>query len=82
MDFSLSPQIEEYRRELKEIIARVITAEVVEEQHRSGTFNNDALNLALARGGYLERAVPGLGKGDPVELWQLFMPDVQRIHNY
>ena len=72
MDFTLSPQIEEYRRELKEIIARVITPEVVEEQHRSGTFNNDALNLALARGGYLERAVPGLGIGDPVELWQLF----------
>ena len=72
MDFSLSPQIEEYRRELKELIARVITPEVVEEQHRSGTFNSDALNLALARGGYLERAVPGLGKGDPVELWLLF----------
>ena len=72
MDFTLSPQIEAYRRELKEIIARVITPEVVEEQHRSGTFNNDALNLALAEGGYLERAVPGLGKGDPVELWLLF----------
>ena len=72
MDFTLPPQIEEYRRELKEIIARVITPEVVEEQHRSGTFNNDALNLALAEGGYLERAVPGLGKGDPIELWLLF----------
>ena len=53
MDFSLSPQIEQYRRELKDIIARVITPEAVEEQHRSGTFNNDALNLALAEGGYL-----------------------------
>ena len=28
--------------------------------------------MALARGGYLERAVPGLGKGDPIELWLLF----------
>jgi alkylation response protein AidB-like acyl-CoA dehydrogenase len=72
MDFTLTPEIEEYRRELKQLIATYMTPEVIEEQHRSGTFNNDELNRALARGGYLERAVPGLGKGDPVELWMLF----------
>ena len=30
------------------------------------------LNRALGREGFLERAVPGLGKGDPIELWMLF----------
>jgi alkylation response protein AidB-like acyl-CoA dehydrogenase len=26
----------------------------------------------LAERGYIERAVPGIGKGDPIELWVLF----------
>jgi 3-oxocholest-4-en-26-oyl-CoA dehydrogenase alpha subunit len=72
MDFSLPPHVEEYRRELKAIIAETVTPEVTERQHRTGTFNSYELNRALAERGFLERAVPGLGKGDPVELWVLF----------
>jgi alkylation response protein AidB-like acyl-CoA dehydrogenase len=72
MDFALPPHVELYRQRLKRLIAEHVTPEVTERQHRTGTFNSYELNRALAREGYLERAVPGLGKGDPVELWVLF----------
>jgi alkylation response protein AidB-like acyl-CoA dehydrogenase len=72
MDFTLPPQAEDYRREIKAIIAEHVTQEVRDRQHQSGTFNSYELNRALAARGYLERAVPGLGKGDPVELFVLF----------
>jgi alkylation response protein AidB-like acyl-CoA dehydrogenase len=49
-----------------------VTPEIIERQHRTGTFNSPELNQALAAEGLLERAVPGLGKGDPIELWVLF----------
>jgi alkylation response protein AidB-like acyl-CoA dehydrogenase len=72
MDFTLPPHVEEYRREIKQVIAEVVTPEIIERQHRSGTFNSPELNRALAERGLIERAVPGLGKGDPIELWVLF----------
>jgi alkylation response protein AidB-like acyl-CoA dehydrogenase len=72
MEFSLPPDVEDYRREIKELVARYVTPEVIDRQHRTGTFNSPELNLALAERGFLERAVPGLGKGDPIELWVLF----------
>ncbi|HEX7096586.1 MAG TPA: acyl-CoA dehydrogenase family protein [Acidimicrobiales bacterium] len=72
MDFSLPPHVEEYRAEIKRIIAEVVTPEVIDRQHRTGTFNSPELNKALAERGFIERAVPGLGKGDPVELFVLF----------
>ena len=39
---------------------------------RSGTFHSPELNKALAERGFIERAIPGLGRGDPIELWVLF----------
>jgi len=72
MDFALPPHVEEYRRELQDIIATHVTDEVIDRQHRSGTFSSPELNQALAARGFLERAIPGLGRGDPIELWVLF----------
>ena len=72
MDFSLPPHAEAYRDEIKRIIAETITPEIIDRQHRTGTFNSPELNKALAERGLIERAVPGLGKGDPVELFVLF----------
>lgn len=72
MDFDLPSHVIEYRNTVKRIIREVVTPEMIDEMHRSGTFNNYALNRALAKEGLLERAVPGMGMGDPLELWVLF----------
>jgi 3-oxocholest-4-en-26-oyl-CoA dehydrogenase alpha subunit len=72
VDFSLPPHVEDYRDEIRRIAAEVVTPEIVDRQHRTGTFNSPELNKALAERGFIERAVPGLGKGDPVELFVLF----------
>lgn len=72
MDFSLSPAVEDYRRQVKQVIADHLSPEVIDRQHRTGTFNSPELTRALAARGLVERAVPGLGRGDPIELWVLF----------
>lgn len=72
MDFSLSPENLEYRDAVRRIITDTVTPEVIERMHTTGTFASPELNRALGREGFLERAVPGMGKGDPVELWILF----------
>src|SRR4051794_7736314 len=45
---------------------------MAEHYHRSGTFNCPEVNRALAERGLLDRGVPGLGAGDPIELWVLY----------
>ena len=72
MDFSLPPHVLAYRDDVRRIIAETITQEVIDRQHNTGTFNSYEMNRALSAAGLLERAVPGLGKGDPLELWVLF----------
>jgi alkylation response protein AidB-like acyl-CoA dehydrogenase len=72
MDFELPPPTQEYRRLIKELIAETVTPEEIALQHDSGTFNCAPLNRALAEHGLIERVVPGLGIGDPIELWMLF----------
>ena len=72
MDFSLSPENIEYRDAVRRIIEDNVTPEVVDRMHTTGTFASPELDRALGRAGFLERAVPGMGKGDPVELWILF----------
>ena len=72
MDFELPPPTREYRRLVKGIIAETVTVADIDLQHDTGTFNCFALNRALAEHGLIERAVPGLGVGDPIELWMLF----------
>ena len=72
MDFELPSHVAEYRETIRRIIRETVTPEIVDRMHTSGTFNSYELNRALAAEGLLERAVPGLGKGDPVELFTLF----------
>jgi alkylation response protein AidB-like acyl-CoA dehydrogenase len=72
MDFTLPLEAVEYRQTIQRIVRDVLTPEMIDEVHHSGTFNNYTLNRALAAEGLLERAVPGLGKGNPIELYILF----------
>ena len=72
MDFELPPHVIDFRNTVKRIIREVVTPEMIDEMHTSGTFNNYVLNRALAKEGLLARAVPGMGMGDPLELWVLF----------
>ena len=72
MDFSLSPENLAYRDAIRRIIAETVTPEVVDRMHATGTFNAPELNRALGQAGFIERAVPGMGQGDPIELWILF----------
>jgi alkylation response protein AidB-like acyl-CoA dehydrogenase len=72
MDFELGEDVLAYRERVRTIVAAHHTVEAVRTQHETGTFNNPALNRALAAEGLIERAVPGLGAGDPIELWVLF----------
>jgi alkylation response protein AidB-like acyl-CoA dehydrogenase len=72
MDFSLSPEVLAFRDEMRDIIREFATPEVIDRMHTSGTFDAPELNLELGRRGILERAVPGLGKGDPIEMYVMF----------
>jgi alkylation response protein AidB-like acyl-CoA dehydrogenase len=72
VDFSLPPDVLRYREQLHGIIRETVTPEVIDRMHTTGTFDAPELNRALGEAGFLERAVPGLGKGDPIELWVLF----------
>ena len=72
MDFSLSPSAVDFRAEVKAFIAEHLTAEVVDQMHATGTFNDKAFNAALADAGLLAGAVPGYGDRDPIELYILF----------
>jgi len=72
MDFSLSSAAEEHRQLIRKVITETFTSEMLARQHASGTFDCPEVNRALAEHGLLERAVPGLGKGDPIDLWVFF----------
>ena len=72
MDFALPPEAENYRREIRQIIEATFTQADLDRIHETGTNKCDALYRELGRRGFIERAIPGLGKGDPIELWVLF----------
>jgi alkylation response protein AidB-like acyl-CoA dehydrogenase len=72
VDFSLPAPVEGYRRAVRRVIGAALSDEEIDRQHRTGTFTSVVLNRALAAEGLLERAVPGLGRGHPMELWVLF----------
>src|SRR5262249_36859478 len=72
MEFALSPEVESLRQLIRKVIAETFRPEMIERQHTTGTFDCPEVNRALAAQGLIERAVPGLGKGDPVELWVFF----------
>lgn len=72
MDFTLSPRAARYRAELKAFLAEHLTPEIIERMHSTGTFHDWGLNRAMAEHGFIRGAIPGLGEGDPVELFILF----------
>lgn len=72
MDFSLSDDVLAYRSKIRSIVAETVTLDVIDRMHTTGTFDAPELNRALGTQGFLERATPGLGVGDPIELWVLF----------
>lgn len=72
MDFSLTPENLAFRQQMRDVIREFVTPDVVDRMHTSGTFDAPELNLELGRLGILERAVPGLGVGDPIELYLMF----------
>ena len=72
MDFSLSPEVVEFRDEIRSIVREFVTPEIVDRMHTTGVFDAPELNLELGRRGILERACPGLGKGDPIEMYVMF----------
>ena len=72
MDFSLSPENIAHRDRIRGIVTETVTPEVLELMHTSGTFNAPEMNKALGEAGILQSAVPGMGTGDPIELWLLF----------
>jgi alkylation response protein AidB-like acyl-CoA dehydrogenase len=72
MDFSLPLDVEARRQLIRRIISETLTPEITRRQHTTGTLDAPELNRALARHGLLERAVPGMGKGDPIDVWVFF----------
>ena len=72
MDFSLSPEVIEFRDEIRSIVREFVTPEIADRMHTTGVFDAPELNLELGRRGILERACPGLGKGDPIEMYVMF----------
>jgi alkylation response protein AidB-like acyl-CoA dehydrogenase len=72
VDFALTPAQVEYRARIRALIREIHRPEHTDRQHRTGTFDSPEINRALAEGGFLERAIPGYGTGDPIELWMLF----------
>src|SRR5437879_8633729 len=72
MNFDFSPETERFRPEVRDVIADVFTREMEEAYRRSGSFNCPEVNRALAERVLLDRGVPGLGAGDPIELWLLY----------
>jgi alkylation response protein AidB-like acyl-CoA dehydrogenase len=68
MEFSLPPPVEDYRRQIKQILLDNGFTDAT--GHPSA--DSRSLNRALAAKGLIRRAVPGLGDGDPIELWVLF----------
>jgi 3-oxocholest-4-en-26-oyl-CoA dehydrogenase alpha subunit len=72
MQFELPESVRAYRDTVRRIIAEVVTDDVRMQAHVTGTFASRELGRALATEGLIERAVPGLGAGDPLELFVLF----------
>ena len=55
MDFSLSPEVVEFRDEIRSIVREFVTPEIADRMHTTGVFDAPELNLELGRRGILER---------------------------
>lgn len=71
MEFDMSPEILALRQQMREIIAATVTPEEIEKTHETGTNVCVPLNKAMGEAGLLARATPGIGKGDPLELFTI-----------
>jgi len=70
VDFALMDErLLELRAQVRRIIAETVTPEEIEQAHETGTNLCWPLNKKLGEEGLLARAVPGIGAGDPLELW-------------
>ncbi len=69
MNFTYSPTVEEFRAEVRALIAEHVTAEERERAHHTGTNICRPLYRALGERGILARVTPGVGTGDPVEFF-------------
>ena len=77
MDFSLSPEAEAFRGEVKAFLAEHLRPEMIEEMHRTGTFHNWELYKAMAERGWIAAGTPGSGDKDPLELF-LFINELEK----
>lgn len=71
MEFGMSDEIIALRRQIREIIAATVTPEEIEKAHESGTNMCRPLYKAMGEAGLIGRAAPGIGTGDPLELFTI-----------
>lgn len=71
MDFTLPQEALDLREEVRSLIQRVVTPELIRAAHDSGTDWCPPLARELGSRGILERAVDSLCVGDAVECWVL-----------
>jgi alkylation response protein AidB-like acyl-CoA dehydrogenase len=70
MDFALMDErLLALREQVRAIIAETVTPEEIELAHETGTNFSRPLHKALGDAGLIARAVPGIGAGDPLELF-------------
>jgi len=70
MDFTLEEKHQALRTQIRSIFEDVLTDEILEAAHTTGTNHSPELAKALADAGILAQAMPGPGQ-DPVAMWML-----------
>jgi len=58
MEFSLPPEVEQFRTEVRAFLAANVTDEVIERAHRTGTFHDRQLHAKMAAEGWLSAGWP------------------------
>jgi alkylation response protein AidB-like acyl-CoA dehydrogenase len=73
MEFSVSPAVETFAKEVRDLVAEHFTDEQRRAMHESGTFHDWELNRALAGRGLIAAGLPDAEQSrDPFELATLF----------
>jgi alkylation response protein AidB-like acyl-CoA dehydrogenase len=75
VDFAPSEAAQEFRREVRDVVAEHFTDDVRRRMHDTGTMHDWGLHRAIAARGWIEQALPaalGGGGRDPEELATLF----------
>jgi alkylation response protein AidB-like acyl-CoA dehydrogenase len=58
MDFSLPPEVEAFRADVRAFLAEHVTAEIIETAHRTGTVHDWGLHRSMAEAGWLSAGWP------------------------